>query len=251
LAIGSKPVNNGVSKEKLTALSMKSHTNYAQLLTTISALFLVLNVTSPVLAKNPPKSSFEPPPRRDAPRSGTAGGGSRPAIKTKDYTALSPGRQVGLSHSQRPTFFVYLPKTTAQTAEFSLFDAQMKGIYQVSIPIENKVGLIGISLPPNAPALVKNQPYHWSLALAYNPNDRTEDWVVGGWVEYSELSKTLLLQLATATPIQQISYYAKHGFWYDAIAKTIELQNQQPNNPSVTQTWTKLLSSIEGVGSRE
>lgn len=235
---------------------MKSHTSYAQLLASIPVLFVVL-VTSPALAGEAAKSSFDPPPRRDAPRSGTAGGGSRPAMKTGALTALSPGRQVGLSHSQRPTFFVYLPKTTAQTTEFSLFDAEMKGIYQVTIPIENKVGLIGITLPKTAPALVKNQPYHWSLALAYNPNDRTEDWVVGGWVEYKELSKKLSLQLATATPIQQITYYAKHGFWYDAIAKTIELHSSQPNNLSLTQTWTKLLTSVglenreSGVGSRE
>jgi hypothetical protein len=229
---------------------MKYHTNYAQLLAIISVLFVLL-ATTKVLAKNPAKSSFDPPPRRDAPRSGTAGGGSRPATKTHAFTALSPGRQVGLSHSQRPTFFVYLPQTTAQTAEFSLFDAEMKGIYQVTIPIENKVGLIGITVPKTAPTLVKNQPYHWAFALAYNPNDRTEDQVVGGWVEYSELSKKLSLQLATATPIEQITYYAKHGFWYDAIAKTVELHSSQPNNPSLTQTWTKLLTSIEGVGSRE
>lgn len=235
---------------------MKFYTFYAQLLANISVLFVVL-VTSPALAGEPARSSFDPPPRRDAPRTGTAGGGSRPAMKTTALTALSPGRQVGLSHSERPTFFVYLPATTAQTVEFSLFDAQMKGIYQVTIPIENKVGLIGITLPKTAPALVKNQPYHWSLALAYNPNDRTEDWVVGGWVEYSQLSKKLSLQLATATPIEQITYYAKHGFWYDAIAKTIELHSSQPTNPSLTQTWTTLLTSVGlenqewGIGNRE
>jgi Domain of Unknown Function (DUF928) len=251
LAIGYKAVNNRKSKAKQIVSSMKSHTSYARLLATISALLVIINVTPQVLAENTKKASFDPPRRRDAPRSGTAGGGSRPAIKTTDFTALSPGRQIGLSHSERPTFFVYLPKTTAQTAEFSLFDAQMKGIYQVIIPIENKVGLIGITIPKTAPALVKNQSYHWSLALAYNPNDRTEDWVVGGWVEYNELSKKLSLQLATATPTEQITYYAKHGFWYDAIAKTVELQNQQPNNLSLTQTWAKLLTSIEGVGSGE
>ena len=120
----------------------------------------------------------------------------------------------------------------------------MNGIYQINIPIANRVGLINVVLPETAPALVKNQPYHWSLALACNPNDRTEDQVVGGWVEHNELSKKLLLKLASSTPIEQIAYYSKHGFWYDAIAKTVELQNQQPNNPVLAQTWTELLTSV-------
>ncbi len=218
---------------------MKFYRLTSKLLLTVSKALVLVNITTNILAANSVAVSFEPPPRRDAPRSGTAGGGSRPTttacastgIKTAAFTALSPGRQVGLSHSQRPKFFVYLPATTAQTAEFSLFDAKMNGIYQINIPIANRVGLINVVLPETAPALVKNQPYHWSLALACNPNDRTEDWVVGGWVEHNELSKKLLLKLASSTPIEQIAYYTKHGFWYDAIAKTVELQNQQPNNP--------------------
>lgn len=198
-------------------------------------------------------ASFEPPPRKDAPRSGTAGGGSRTdslacassiQTKTKTLTALSPGKHVGLSHNRRPVLFVYLPKTNAQVAELSLFDAKMNGIYQTNISVANNKGFIAIQLPDSAPSLVKNQPYYWSFALTCNPNDRTEDLVVGGWVEYRQLSQNLLWELIKASKVERVSLYARNGYWYDAVATIIELQQKEPQNEAIARTWTELLTSV-------
>ncbi|MBF2063212.1 MAG: DUF928 domain-containing protein [Calothrix sp. C42_A2020_038] len=198
-------------------------------------------------------ASFEPPPRKDAPRSGTAGGGSRPGsigcasstfkAQTKTLAALSPGKHVGLSHHKRPVLFVYLPKTTAQVAEISLFDAKMNGVYQTNVSVANQEGIIAINLPDSL-SLIKNQPYYWSFALTCNPDDRTEDWVVGGWVEYTKLSQNLQQQLEAATPVERISLYAKNGYWYDAVAAIIELQQKEPKNSQLAQFWTELLTSV-------
>jgi Domain of Unknown Function (DUF928) len=202
-------------------------------------------------------TGFEPPPGRDAPRGGTVGGGSRP-VKTcltssaGDLTALSPGRQLGLSQVDRPNFSVYLPPTTAKTAEFSLFDKQMNGIYQVSIPVPKQAGLVSISLPDNAPALVKDQPYYWTFALACNPVDRTEDWVVGGWVEYAQPNDKLRQQLASLSEVEKLSVYAKQGFWYDAITILVKIQRSQPNNPQLGQIQAELLKSggLEAIATK-
>ncbi|BAZ08656.1 hypothetical protein NIES4071_04610 [Calothrix sp. NIES-4071] len=195
-------------------------------------------------------TSFEPPPRKDAPRSGTAGGGSRndslfcgSQTRTKNLTALSPGKHIGLSHDGHPVLFVYLPKTNAQMAELSIFDANMNGIYQTNISVANSKGLIAIKLP-SAPSLVKNQPYYWSFALACNPVDRTEDLVVGGWIEYRQLSQNLQNQLAKATSIERVSIYARNGYWYDAVATMIELQQKEPQNSHLARSWTELLTSV-------
>jgi hypothetical protein len=196
-------------------------------------------------------ASFEPPPRKDAPRNGTAGGGSRTdslvcasSIQTKALTALSPGKHVGLSHDKHPVLFVYVPKTKAKVAEFSLFDEKMNGIYQTNISLADSKGLIAIKLPDSAPSLLKNKPYYWSFALACNPEDRTEDWVVGGWIEYKQLSQNLQNQLSKASVVQRVSIYARNGYWYDAVATMIELQNQEPQNSQLTQTWRELLTSV-------
>lgn len=203
-------------------------------------------------------TGFEPPPGRGAPRGGTVGGGSRPvknclaASASGSLTALSPGIQLGLTEVERPNFWVYLPSTTAQMAEFSLFDQQMKGIYQVSIPVDQKTGLMSISLPDNAPVLQKDQPYYWTFALACNANDRTEDWVVGGWVEYAQPNVNLKQQLASVVGVEKVALYAKQGFWYDAITTLVELQRTQPNNPQLAQMQVELLKSggLEAIATK-
>jgi hypothetical protein len=196
--------------------------------------------------------SFEPPPRKDAPRGGTAGGGSRSDMlscsssiqaRTKTLTALTPGKHVGLSHERRPVLYVYLPKTNAKVAEFSIYDEKMNGVYQTDISVENSKGFIAIKLP-SVLSLVKNQPYYWSFALACNPEDRTSDMVVGGWIEYTQLSQDLQNKLIKANSVERISLYAQNGYWYDAVATVMELQQKEPHNSQLAQTWTELLTSV-------
>ncbi|PAX48934.1 hypothetical protein CK510_28190 [Brunnivagina elsteri CCALA 953] len=219
---------------------------------TLASVIMVTNLTTTAWSAKATSTNFEPP-KRDAPRGGTAGGGSRPialacasSLSNRDIalTALSPGKHIGLSQLQRPVFFVHLPQTGAQSAEFSLFDKEMNGIYQQNIPITNQAGLINIQLPKDAPSLVPNKTYYWSFAIACNPSDRTEDLVVGGWVEYTPLSHLIQEKLAASTVIERASLYAKQGFWYDAVATIIELQNLQPNNPQLSQSWNELLTSV-------
>jgi hypothetical protein len=232
--------------------SIKSVSRLAYFFLSFS-IVLTPHLTTSVWAQSNVAASFEPPPGRDAPRGGTLGGGSRPvgtpclsnpsATTSNALTALSPGSHVGLTQAERPIFLVYLPKTTAKKAELSLFDEQRNGIYQVSIPVV-KAGLVSIRLPDTAPALAKDKPYYWSFALACNANDRTEDWVVGGWIERTQPSDSLKQQLATSTPLEKVSLYAKQGFWYDALTTLTQLQETQPNNPEMAASWAQLLKSV-------
>lgn len=222
-------------------------------------IFLSLSVfsapylTSQVQAKPRVPVTFEPPyPGRGAPRGGTAAGGSRPvgkaclsnpSAKSASLTAVAPGNNIGLSQSDRPNLFVYIPQTSAQTAEFSLFDEQMNGIYQVSIPV-SQAGLVSIPLPGNAPSLAQDQLYYWTVALVCDPSDRTEDRVVGGWIEHAQTNDTLKQQLENVTAIETVSLYAQQGFWYDALKILVELQYTQPNNPEVAIAWRELMKSV-------
>lgn len=196
--------------------------------------------------------AFEPPPRRDAPRGGTGSGGSRPANRvclsktspqSDSLVALSPGRNLGLTSMERPTIMVYLPETKAKVGEFSLFDAKMKGVYQVNVPISNRAGFVSVSLPQNAPALVKGQAYYWSFALACNPRDRTDDWVVGGWIEYARFDSKLKLQLARTKGVERVSLLARNGFWYDALTSLLREIQIEPNNRVLIRNWVELLTS--------
>ena len=233
---------------------MATSTSILRLIFVFLSLSVIVapQVTTKVWAESNVAASFEPPPGRDAPRGGTVGGGSRPvgtaclsnrSATSGALTALSPGRHLGLTQAERPNFLVYLPQTTAQTVEFSLFDEQMNGIYQMSVPV-SKAGVVSIRLPDTAPALAQDKPYYWTVALVCNPSDRTEDLVVGGWIERAQASATLKQQLANVTAVEKVSLYAKQGFWYDALNTLVELQRNQPNNPAVATTWAELMKSV-------
>ncbi|MGG6266925.1 DUF928 domain-containing protein [Leptolyngbya sp. AN03gr2] len=192
-------------------------------------------------------SAFDPPPGQGQPGS-TAGGASRPsqptcAASNRDIPiVLSSRTYLGLTTQARPTFWVYLPSTRAKILEFSLFDRQRKGVYQTQIAIENKSGLVKITLPETAPALDFNQAYNWTVALVCNPKRRTEDWVVGGWIQRQAPTVQFQQKLNLAiTDLDRAKLYAQSQFWYDAISVLI---NSKPaSSESFTNFWSETLKT--------
>lgn len=196
----------------------------------------------------PTRAQFSLPPGQGTPK-GTAGGGSRPAEqrclqtpKSQDWLmAMAPTQSVGLTPNSSPTVWVYVPPTTAKTLEFSLFTKEREGIYQAYLPIKTS-GLVKIMLPPNI-VLTSNKPYQWTVALVCNPTRRTEDWVVGGWIQHQPLNTDLQRQLNQATAEQQVKLYTQTGFWYEALNRYLTLQQAQPQNSNLTTIWLDLLKS--------
>lgn len=195
--------------------------------------------------------SFTPPPGKGAP-SNTVGAGSRPAgapvcgegTETQaQLTALAPAQTTGLTASEHPVIWVHLPKTTAKTLEFSLFDHQQEGVYQVNMPISAEAGLVKIPLPSTIPALKVDRPYAWVAALICNPQRRTEDLRVSGRIQRQSLSRALQRQLKTASPEQQIQLYLQSGFWYEALNQLMLLGQAQPTHPKLGSLWSQLLKS--------
>lgn len=197
--------------------------------------------------------SIEPPPGQGSPN-GTWGGGSRlgatcqtqPGQPLSMPIALSPSRYVGQTSSPRPTFVVYLPESTAQNLEFSLFDQDMRGLAQVVVPLSQKSGILELPLPSDVANLSPNQTYYWTVALVCNPGDRTEDVVSRGQIRYTPLSSDLRQQMRSASLPEQISAYYNAGFWYEALH--LLAQNHQAYSGTVTlqQLWLELLQA-EGI----
>ncbi|GAP98752.1 DUF928 domain-containing protein [Leptolyngbya sp. NIES-2104] len=192
-------------------------------------------------------SAFDPPPGQGEPGS-TAGGASRPSrptcLDSDTFTVFAPKTYLGLTTQARPTFWIYLPSGRAKMLEFSVFDRQRKGIYQTQIAIENKSGLVKITLPETAPALNFNQSYNWTVALVCNSKRRTEDWVIGGWIARqaptAELQREFNLAL---TDLDRARLYAQSQFWYDAISLLIT--SDQSSSKAFKDLWS---STIQAAG---
>lgn len=219
--------------------------NFSKTLTTLIMFSALVGQASIALA-----SAFDPPPGQGEPGS-TAGGASRPSqptclgqSSTDTFTVLAPKTYLGLTAQARPTFWVYLPSSRAKTLEFSVFDQQRKGIYQTKIAIDNKSGFVKITLPETAPALNFNQSYNWTVALVCNPKRRTEDSVIGGWIQRQAPTAEFQSKLTRArTDLDRANLYAQSQFWYDAIS--LLMTSDQPNSEAFKHLWS---STIQAAG---
>ena len=192
-------------------------------------------------------AQLPPPPKNpdETTGGGTRDGGRCPqdAKTSQPLTALSPVTETGLTLAERPTFLAYVPKTTAQTAEFSLFDQNNQGIYQTTFALTNTPGIISFSLPPNASPLEMGKDYTWSFAMICDPKKRLQDQFVRGRIRRTQLNSALMNQIEKASPKERVSLYRNANIWYEAVFILFELQRSQPNDSSVSAAWKELLNS--------
>ncbi|MEH2361753.1 DUF928 domain-containing protein [Nostoc sp.] len=205
-------------------------------------------------------------PARLSPVSGRrAGMGSRdncPAVPTP-LTALVPfqeeqkvdgqanksiiGVVEGLTTSERPTFWFYIPYTkdlSNSSAEFSLQDSAENDIYRNAIALPSEPSVIGISLPSTA-SLEVDQTYRWYLKVHCNQETASIPVYVEGDIKRINLDSGVMQQLEAATnPRQKIIIYAEKGIWFDALNMLAQIRISHSNDASVQEDWQSLLHSI-------
>ncbi|MBW4625924.1 MAG: DUF928 domain-containing protein [Brasilonema octagenarum HA4186-MV1] len=200
-----------------------------------------------------PKPSNPPPPPPPKNPDSSAPGGRRDrttcpqdteAVTTgSSLTALGPTTKPGLTLAERPIFLVYVPKTSAKTAEFSLRNQNGSGVYRTTVTLTKTPDIVTISLPSNAPPLEIKKRYTWSFAVICNPSDRIKDQFVTGTVQRTELEPTRLRQIEQAPLKQRFLLYQKDDIWYDALPILLELRRSQPNDSSISAAWREFLQS--------
>lgn len=184
------------------------------------------------------------PPNRGAPAS-TEGAGTRGtsciALSEKDkLKPLIPTGNIGLTVSEHPTFFGYIPKSDAKAGEFVLRDQNNQLIYRTSFALPSQPGIVNISLPTTV-ALEIGKMYRWSFVLICDPDDRSDSTISPpAWIQRIEPDETLAEQVKNATPETLPAVYADAGIWYDALANRVKLLPSQPK-AEWQQNWELLL----------
>lgn len=159
-------------------------------------------------------------------------------------TPLMPTTNYGLTTAEHPTFFVYVPQTSAQKIFFSLKDETKTYHYQTILPMIGKQGIVGFKLPADAPALENGKSYQWSFAIMCGNALRPDSPMVQGWVRRTELKPALSSQLQQANSLQRAISYGKEGIWYDTLTSLAEAQRSQPQDPKILSSWEQLLKSV-------
>jgi hypothetical protein len=101
-------------------------------------------------------------------------------------------------------------------------------------------------LPETAPALNLDQSYNWTVALVCNPKRRTEDSVIGGWIQRKALTAEFQQKLTDArTDLDRANLYAQSQFWYDAISLLIT--SDQPSSEAFKNLCSSTIQACEGT----
>lgn len=160
-------------------------------------------------------------------------------------TPLIPKDNLGLTLAESPTFFAYFSQTSAKI-EFSLKTEDGKNmVYETAFQME-KPGIVGVTIPAAAgdrKSLEVGKRYQWSFAVVCNPEDRSGDSFVKGWVQRIEAPPTLASDLANPDPMARLIVYAKNGIWYETVAALAEMRRQNPDDAMLAVEWTQLLQS--------
>jgi Domain of Unknown Function (DUF928) len=161
---------------------------------------------------------------------------------------------VELTVSDRPTFFVNVPQTSAQQAFFLLRDEAGNEIHEKTLAITSGNGIMSYSLPTDSPALELGKKYRWrfSLLCDLKTGDRSGDPVASGWIERVEPSATVAKKLETATVRQRVSIYADNGYWHDTLKALADLRAANPSDLTLLRDWDDLLLSVglKGIANR-
>ncbi|MCS7031453.1 MAG: DUF928 domain-containing protein [Gloeomargarita sp. SKYG116] len=179
-------------------------------------------------------------------REGGATRGAVCPVSEKRLTALLPTAHLGLTAAARPSFFFYLPPVEGRPVEFVLLDSRGAELFTYTGRAQQS-GIVRLDLPDQAPTLNVGETYQWYFSVVCDPQDRTADLYVRGWVQRVALPASLERQLQRAPRNEHPYIYASAGLWHETLAALMDLRQSQPQNSQLMADWQSLLQN-EGLG---
>ena len=188
---------------------------------------------------------FPNPPTTPVPNGNRTPGGSLSGDqavcppRSQQLTAITPISAQGKTLSEHPTFWFYIPYTSAevQEGEFSILTQnEDERIYKTLFQLPDQPGFVSITLPMDeASSLEEGQYYHWYLNLSCASTVEAQtDLNIDGWVQ--RVASTSEAEAQGALP----------DIWYDVVDDlAAQLQTMSSNGVELEQAWVELLESVE------
>jgi hypothetical protein len=230
---------------------MKRFLHLTKLAVALSAIAATVpTLSAPLQAQSQPillsqNLNFQPPDvTAPSNRQGGTHRGDRKCPPGLSITPLVPTSNIGLTLTDSPTFFVYVPETDAGIEFTLLSEKEDKLIYETGFKID-KPGIVAVKVPTGdkTKSLELGKRYVWSFSMICDPLDRSADLVVKGWVERLEKQANIQSDLQKTDPMARLNVYAQNGIWYETLSALVELRTQTPSDSILTAEWNKLLQS--------
>lgn len=169
------------------------------------------------------------------------------AATSRSPIAISPDKQ-GVTGSDRPTLWFYLPDVAEVGLELKDGEGNFKQVYRYRAKEGKAIesGTIGI---PLAATLEPDRRYQWRLSyrsLAAETTGLSDTFQLTGEVYRLDRAAddALNRDLSGVTDSEQkIAVYLKHGVWYELLSELFKLRQQQPGNIATQQMLRELLQS--------
>lgn len=145
---------------------------------------------------------------------------------------------VGTTATKNPTFFLYVPKNNAKSAEFVVVNDLGQEGYASNFPVTSSGGILKVNVPESA-SLQVGKTYVWQFALICESEDRSQDRFVRGEVRPIELSSDFKQKLQQASsPLEQAKLFAGERIWNETLNIVAQLRTTHPAE------WQQLLKSV-------
>ena len=164
-------------------------------------------------------------------------------------TALIPDTNLGLTVSASPSFWYYFPyeASDAITGEF-LLKQNRRVIERQILSFNNTPGIIKISLPETV-KLEADKLYRWQLSVTCQIKGEKTTLTVEGGVKRDSKGLQKIIdsenQLKTANQLEEISFYAQNGLWFETVTKLAELYRLNPEDNLIKNNWVYLLEDLD------
>lgn len=185
------------------------------------------------------------PPKKLTPRARVGGTLRGTDGKDPEIVALVPDH-VGMTVKPTPTLNWFLSKPTSLPLVFTLNNVQqIPPVYQGPLPSPKQEGVQSIDLKALGVSLEPNVQYRWFVSASRNSGSHSEDIVAGGMIERCELNDCLItVGPALSCDQQSVTFNAKNGLWYDAMACLCTLIDGKPADPSLRRLRAELLKAV-------
>lgn len=144
--------------------------------------------------------------------------------------------------AERPTLLLHVPDQGGYTVDISVA-LDITPLYEGTLTLPPRAGIVQLPLPASLPALVIGQPYEVAITLFCDQQDLKQVRTLSYPITRVAVPATVHPQ-ATGDPLQFVNDLAKAGIWFDAVSSLAALRQSQPTSPIIQAEWRELLQSV-------
>lgn len=163
----------------------------------------------------------------------------------EELVSLMPSKNnIGTTLSPYPTIFVYVPQTNNRKGEFIITEGNTT-VYSSTTELSSQAGIINLDIPrdSNVFELGAGRDYKWTFAIVCNPQNRSEDEYVSGYVRRID-NPQLEEKIQQVPTDERLDFYAREGIWLETITTIVQMRQNNPQDSALANDWQSLLESV-------